>query len=170
MSLKTNKRGKLELLFLRRLVGTDSLTGEQDTRELASNLYQFSLGSDQPMLSHKLEAECHTDVSVLKAKTKTCYAFFFFSLFPPMGLQWSLLSGFVSVLLDWQYPGRCHCSCPVHCNSLVYQGFFRTFIPLFFSGVITVCQCTTVMTSCWAYMSEVLSVSLWGRCKGENFR
>lgn len=51
-SLKQNKNGNQEVLFLGMLLGTDGLTEELGTMELASNLYQFPLGSDQPMLSY----------------------------------------------------------------------------------------------------------------------
>lgn len=37
---------------LGRPLGTHGLTGELDTMELASNLYQFPLGSDQLVLSY----------------------------------------------------------------------------------------------------------------------
>lgn len=35
-----------------RPLGMAGLTGELDTIELSSNLYQFPLGSEQPMLSY----------------------------------------------------------------------------------------------------------------------
>lgn len=90
-SLKTNKHEKWKLLFLGRPLSMDGLTGELDTMELASNLYQFPLGSDQPMLSYQLAAvrETHRCVCVLKTKRKPCYAFF------------------LALSLQWDYNGPC---------------------------------------------------------------